>query len=300
MIRKISFAIILALVVVPNFAEAGFGVSPSKVIEDNLVPGSHYERTVYLVQGNPQKDLPIEINIESDRIKDWVKIEGGNEQTIPQGVQQFPIKLIVDVPEDAELDIYKSFVRISTIPEQGNTDGNIAIAIGGRIDLEMTVGDNVIKEYEILIIDILDIKESQDPQVEVKIKNTGNVAAAPSAASFELFNKFGTVRLGYSESEDFENVPSFSESAQVLSFPIDVRYAPGEYWGEVKFYDDEGKIIKELRTVFDVSEAGPLDAALLFLTDFSWLGIVAVVIIFGFVFLKLKKRGRVRRVREEE
>lgn len=294
MYKKIWALFLFVLVLIPFISEAGFGVSPAKVIEENLVPGSHYENTVYLVQGDPKEDLEVRVTVESDKIKDWVSIDGGQDQVIPAGVQQYPVKLIIDVPEDAELNVYKAFVRISTVPEKGNTDGNIAIAIGGRIDLEFIVGDNVVQEYEVTSLDILDIKQNQDPTVEVKIKNTGNVSAAPSAASFELFNKFGTVRLGYAEFEKFNPVKSFSTETQKATFPVDIRFAPGEYWGEVKIYNESGTVIKELRTVFDVSEVGPLDLALVYLLDYYWLGIIAVVIIFLFIVLKLKKNRRRR------
>ncbi len=298
--KLIYFSLIAVFLLGPNVSQAGFGVSPGKIIEDNLVPGSYYETTVYLVQGDPKQDLNINIGVESEYIKDWVTIIDGNQQVIPKGVQQFPLKLAIEVPEDADLNIYKAFLRINTVPEAGNTDGQIAISIGGRIDLELTVGDDIISQYEIISLDILDIKQVEDPTVVVKIRNEGNVSAAPYAASFELFNKFGTVRLGYADFEDFNPVKSFSEESQKITFPVDVRLAPGEYWGEVKIYNDKGEVIKELRTVFDVSEVNNFDLVWAYIVDNIWLvyiaGIAILLIVLVGIIKKIKRR-RIKNIR---
>lgn len=270
-----------------SFAEAGFGVSPGQIIEDKLVPGSHFETTIYLVQGNPTEDLPVELTVESENIKDWITFEQDGKFTIPAGVQQFPVKITFDVPSDASLNIYKAFLRINTIPDAATRDGQIAISIGGRIDVHLTVGDDVIKEYEILSLIIKDIKENKDPTVEVKVKNTGNVSAKPYAATFELFDRFGNVRLGYAEFDNFEEVKSFSEATQDISFPIDVKFAPGEYWGHVKIYNESQQLIKELRTVFNVTEAKWYENLL----QYVWIaGVVVGGLILLFILFIIIKR----------
>lgn len=277
----------LAFLLSFNVAQAGFGVSPGSVDEDKLVPGAVFENIIYLVQGNPQDDLPVRVSVESQDIKEWFSFENGTEFTIPKNVQQFPLKVKVNVPEDADLGDYKAFVRINTVPPEGTQDGQVSISIGGRVDYHLIVGDDVVKEYSVLSTKILNIKENQNPKVEFKIKNTGNVSAAPVAASFELFNKFGTVRLGFSEVDGFEKVAAFSESTQILDFPIDVKFAPGEYWGDIKVYGDEGQIIGSVRSVFNVHEITFLDKLLVYA---KWVGIIIIVIVILFPAIKVIKR----------
>ena len=271
-------------------AFAGFGVSPGQITEENLVPGSRFESTIYLVQGNPELDLPVEATVDSDEIKDWVTFKNGDKFTIPSGVQQYPLEIVVEVPDNADLGIYKAFIRVKTVPDQANTDGTVAIAIGGRVDLNVTVGDDVIEEYEVTSIEILDIREGDDPAINVKVKNTGNVPVAPSLATFELFNRFGTVRLGFAESDKFKKTPSFSEDEQQLNFPIDVRFAPGEYWGHVKIHDEEGKVIKELKTVFDVKEVTLFEK----IVGYWWIIVIliALYLVHSIWKKKRKKSGR--------
>src|SRR3989338_4700146 len=129
-------------------AQAGFGVSPPSIKETRLVPGSRITRTIYLIQGNPEKDVSMDVAVESKDIKDWLSFEPAGSFTIPAGVQQFPLKVTVVVPEDAELGIYKAFIRPSTNPE--NAKSGVAISLGGRIDVELTVGNDVRSEEHTL------------------------------------------------------------------------------------------------------------------------------------------------------
>src|SRR3989344_7283974 len=184
---------LLSLVALP--VHAGFGVSPPSIKETRLVPGSRITRTVYLIQGNPEKDVSMDVAIESKDIKDWLSFEPAGSFIIPAGVQQFPLKITVAVPPDAELGIYKAFVRPSTNPE--NAETGVAISLGGRIDVELTVGDDVFESFTVTNINIEHIRAGEKPKVEIEVENAGNVPTGPSAASFELFNTFGDIRLSY-------------------------------------------------------------------------------------------------------
>jgi len=244
-----------------NSVFAGFGVSPGVLEEEKLVPGSSFERTIYLVQGTPDKEITIEASIESEEIKDWISFKEGDRFVIPAGVQQFPLTVSVTVPNDAELGEYSAFIRVNTVPEKSE-DSQITIALGGRIDVRLTVGDDVISEFSVKSMKLFDIKENKKPKAAIVITNTGNVSTAPDSVTFELFNKYGDVRLAFAENKDFEKVRAFSEKEIILEFPIDIKLAPGEYWGHAKVYND-GVVIKELRTVFNVTEISLVEKLLI-------------------------------------
>lgn len=284
---------ILFFCVAPS-AYAGFGVSPAKIMEDNLVPGSHYERTVYLVQGNPEEDISVTLKLESsDGMADWFTFPEGDVQTIPAGVQQFPVKVLIDVPEDIDLGIYRAFLRINTVPDPAKADGQVAISIGGRIDVEVTVGDNIIEEYDIQSIKIRDIYAGERFVTVVKVNNTGNVPIKPAGISFELFNKFGNVRLSYLESEFEETVPSFTVEDLLVTFKPDTKIAPGEYWGHVKVYDSTNRVIREHKNIFNVQE---VTLATKIIRALPKVGIVLGVIVVGVLVNMYRKRKRKKRV----
>lgn len=262
--KRLLFSLVFAtLLVVPSSVLAGFGVSPAKIVEDRLVKGSVFERTIYFVQGAPEKDLPITINIDDSPIKTWITSEPSGTVVIPKGVQQFPVKIIVRVPQDAELGIYKTFVRASanTIdPSVKASGGNgVSVSMGAVAALELTVGTGLHYEYGIRNIDIKNIREIDDINVDINIENKGNVIAGPNSATFELFNQFGDVRLGYVQGIKVEQVPPFEVKNVNVKFPMSIRLSPGEYWGLVKFYQDGGQFVREHKGIFVVTKATFID-----------------------------------------
>jgi hypothetical protein len=266
------------------YAEAGFGVSPGIIEEDRLVPGSTIERTIYLVQGNQDSDMDIKVSVESPDITEWITFPKGTEFTIPSRQQQFPLDVIIKVPEKAKLGLYNAFIRINTVPKRVE-DSQVTIALGGKVTVKLEVGDDIVSDFRIESINILDISEGKSPKINVRVVNIGNVPVAPENASFELFNKYGEIRLAYGENNDFERVPAFQSEETVLEFPLDVKLGVGEYWGHVKIYSN-GKVVKELRTVFNVLPRGFFAQHLV-----SSLLVLAFIITIGFFIRKRVSRS---------
>src|SRR3989338_7115006 len=89
-VRSLAVGLLAVLVLLPQYAGAGFGVSPSRILEDRAIKGSVIERVVYFVQGTPDRDLEIEITVDDTDIKDWISADPIGHQIIPKGIQQFP------------------------------------------------------------------------------------------------------------------------------------------------------------------------------------------------------------------
>lgn len=257
---QVLFVFLVMLAFANNVEAGGFGVSPPQIIADNLLKGSMYEQTVTLVQSEPNEDLQAEVVFDAPEIESWISIDQGMSFVIPKGEQQFPIKIKISVPEDAPMGKYKGFIRISTTPakiKEVEEGSSVSINYGGRIDLDLTVGNNVIEEFEVLAITMKDIETGWPLLASVKIQNTGNVPVKLDRATFDLFDKYNSVRLGYGQTEEFEFVSPYSTKETLMQFPIDLRLGLGEYSGTVKVYKD-GKVIKELQTPFRVVEKGTL------------------------------------------
>ena len=261
---KGTFQILSVFLVMLTFANnvqaGGFGVSPPQIIADNLLKGSVYEQTVTFVQSEPDEDLQAEVIFDAPEVENWISIDRGMSFVIPKGEQQFPIKVKISVPEDAPMGKYRGFIRISTTPakiKEVEEGSSVSINYGGRIDLDLTVGNNVIEEFEVLAITMKDIESGWPLLASVKVQNTGNVPIRLDRATFDLFDKYNSVRLGYGQTEEFESVSPYSIKETMMQFPIDLKLGLGEYSGIVKVYKD-GKIIKELKTPFRVVEAGTL------------------------------------------
>lgn len=285
----VSFLIFLAIFLnAPGLAHAGFGVSPNAIKEDRLVKGSHIERIVYLVQGNPEEDLEMEVVVDSPDIKEWFSFETENNFVIPKGIQQFPFKVIIDVPEDAELGIYKAFVRVNTKPKRSEGGSGVSIALGGRIDVDLTVGEGIFSDFNVRRIEIADVKEGKRLEVRLVIENLGNVPVAPERVSFELFNKYGNIRLAYIEVTKIEEVDAFKTETITVKFPLDIKLGVGEYLGEVKVYKN-GDITQQLKNIFNVRPKTFLEKYWPWGTG----AVLVVLVIAGFWFVRKRRLAKI-------
>jgi len=284
-----SLAVPLFFFSIPNISLAGFGISPPAIIEDKLVKGSSFDKTIYLIQGNPVEDTAIEVSVDDTSIKSWISISPGTSFVIPKGVQQFPMIVTIHVPKDATLGQYKTFIRTRTVPkiEEGQTGAGVSISLGGRIDVDLTVGEGVFYSFKIKSIKLLSIKETESPQAQIRIENLGNVPAGPDTGTFELFNNFQDIRLVYVQGLSFEKVPAFKTETIISKFPLPVRLSPGEYWGVLRLYDDD-KLIREHKEVFNVHQATFFDKYWKVMA--SGLGVFILLSIF--YLLGRRRRGR--------
>jgi len=275
----------------PPLTHAGFGVSPGAIQEGRLVPGITVTRTIYLVQGNPEADVGIVAEIESRDIKDWITLDSGFNFVIPAGVQQFPMGVTVKVPKDAELGQYSAVVRVHTQPPPAEAAGSVAISLGGLVNIDLTVGNDIILEYRVKGLRVFDVKQGEPLQVSARIENTGNVPASPDSATFELFDKFGNTRLAFitAENEQFPRVPAFAEESVVLEFPLDIVIAPGEYRSHVKVFNEKGDVLREIKIGFSVLERTFLDDIKSYVLI---VGVVLIVIIVALVIFLRRRRIR--------
>lgn len=239
-----------------KFTEAAFGISPPAFRAEHAVKGSTYSQIIYLVQDQPNDDLRIEANLRIDeKIKDWFVINDGKEIIIPKGVRQFPLKVTLNVPKNADLGVYDGSLTFMGVPDQA---GQVTIALGAEATIGVTVGTGIFRKFSVPLVEFLDIEEGWSPRVKVKFNNEGNVAETLDGATYELFDKFGAVRLAYiQKDDDFPEVPPFTIQDYTLEFPIDLHLGIGDYWGSVNLIKGE-KVIATQRTVFKVLEAGSL------------------------------------------
>ncbi len=275
-----------------NLASAAFGISPPFVNSDHLLPGSRYVQTVFLVQDHPDQDTRIKAELEiNDRIKSWITINNGDEIIIPKGVRQFPVNVEIRIPKSAELGLYKGSVTFVGVPDVA---GQVTVALGVKLLLNLTVGTGIYREYSIPLVRFLDIEEGWSPRVYVKFYNGGNVPESLEQAVYELSDQFGAVRLAFIQKNDgFEEIPPFTTQDLTIEFPIDLHLGVGQYWGSVNLYK-EGKILAHQRAVFNVLEKGslsnPFKLALKNIEG-NWIyySIAALVLAVGFFVFKRKK-----------
>lgn len=250
--------IVLAIFALGNIAQAGLGISPSDWIEKNALRGSRIEKTFTLSRSNPDEDLYFKAAIEGE-IKDWIKIEKGLDFVMPKGEQQFPVKVIIDVPQDAEYRNYQAEIRLKSESKSKETSGmGSSVLLNALIRINLIVSQKQVLDYEILQITIPKQEEGNPINVLLKIWNRGNVEAKPTRLTIDFFDKYNQAKIDSKDLTDFSNikaVAAFSEGEIKLEIPLQLGIE--QYWAKVKVYQDE-KVLKSEEITFDVVEKGSL------------------------------------------
>ncbi|MCX6764527.1 MAG: hypothetical protein NTU58_02355 [Candidatus Nealsonbacteria bacterium] len=216
---------------------AGFGVSPPFINNNHLRPGSNFEETIYLVRGQPTEDLIAEINIDAPEIEKWITIEKGLRFLLPKDVQQFPMKVIINIPDDAAYGNYQGYIRVRVIPSGSSTGGQVTNLLGGRIDVGLTVSEEGFSDFRLKGLSIPDF-EKGDPLVCLMVLiNTGNIKTKPTKVHFDIYNTAHTQIIKSGDIFDMDFVEAFQESQIQGTLPINLEI--GEYWADVTLYKEE-------------------------------------------------------------
>jgi hypothetical protein len=267
---------------------AAFGISPPFLNADHLVPGAKYTQTIYLVQDQPDSNLNIVANLQIDQpASSWISLDQGTNFVIPQGVRQFPVQITIAVPSNAGLGVYRGNLTFTTMPE---SQGQVTIALGAQVAINMTVGTGTFEKYSVPLITLPDIQEGQDPVVDVKFENDGNVPESFDGATYELFDQYDNVRLAYiQKSNDFPVTPPFTISDYRISFPAGFYLGVGEYWGVVTFYKN-GQVVASQKGVFNVLKATFFNK-MVRLAESNWISLlIALIFVVAVVVYVIRTR----------
>ncbi|MFQ6083622.1 MAG: hypothetical protein ACE5WD_09695 [Candidatus Aminicenantia bacterium] len=233
-------------------AEAGFGISPSHIQNQLLYPGASFETRIILSRGQPTEDLRAEISIDAPEVEDWITINPGTEFLLPKGEQRVPMFVNIDIPEDAEYKNYKGYIYVKTVPVEAEKRGGVAIALGARLDLDLTVTEIEIIDF---IIRNLRIQSSEEGfhwwkialptkiKLLMNVENTGNVEAAPNRVKIEIWDLNWKDLIAESVDSSLAKVKPFEKKEVTAVFPLEL--GPGDYWTKISVFKDEKEMLRE-------------------------------------------------------
>lgn len=246
--------------------QAGFGISPPYVKSlKPIFPGSRYEQKITLLRSSAEDILQAEVVVNAPDIAPWITIDKGNKFDLPAGELQVPMIVRVDVPADAELGNYKGNINVRIAPKEAGSSG-VAIALGARIDIDLTVDKQSFSDFLVRTIAIPDMESLKQPwswplfsyffhkiEVVLKIENLGNVKVAPSRVKLELYDIGEKSLLEEREDTSLKKVEPYKTEDVTASFRT--KLPPGQYWGKVKVYK-ENEIVKNDKLAFTIYEPG--------------------------------------------
>ncbi len=292
--RNVCFVVFLLMFGLAQIAQAGFGISPPYVKNENLTQGSHYEKNITLVRGDPIEDWEVEIITNVPGADDWISVGQGKNFTMPQGVKQVPILIKIDVPDNAKFGRYIGSIRVKTAPIKDLEQGTISILLGGQIDVNLNVAKDVF-DFQVMRTKISDLETGHKSWIfsfpgiikfSMQVKNIGNIKAAPSKVSFEIYDEKEENILEKTETTKMENTVKPFETDWVTA-NLQTQLKPGSYYAQYKvFKKDEivstGKIhlsILSQGSIIEYKGASILDLSLkdkLIMILFGLLGLGAL------------------------
>jgi hypothetical protein len=258
---------IFALFLAAHPAMAGFGISPPYVKTKNpIFPGSHYEQIITLLRSSAEEALEAKVAVEAPEIASWVRIEQGDSFELPAGALQVPMKVVVDVPKDAEIGNYAGYINVHIVPKGALTGSGVAIALGARIDIDLEVTNEAFIDFMVRMVDIPAIEELKAPwrwpvfswllyrvNVVMKIENLGNIETSPTRVEMDVYDINERGIIATYVDKKIPPVPPFQIADVEASFLT--KLEAGEYWARTRIYKGN-EIVNKDKIIFAVHPPG--------------------------------------------
>ncbi len=288
--KFLSILIVLSIFLQATAVSAGFGISPPYVRSDKLTPGTHYEQQITLLRSSADEELEATVVINAPEISSWISIKDGEVFDLPKGKLQVPMIVVVDVPSDAALDVYKGYINVRITPKDKKS-GGVAIALGARIDIDLTVSNLTIFDFKIRKTDIVNFEELSFPwnmkifswffyrlRVIMTLENLGNLDISPSRVHVNITDISKKKTLASLDDTSFDKVGPFEVGDIEANFPVGL--SAGQYWALIKIYKDNEIIFTDDRT-FTIAQAGEMGASAPSFGIWPWV----LVFIYSFIIL---------------
>lgn len=271
MFKKIFTILLLFLTLLgATPVKAGFGISPPYVRSDKLTPGTHFEQKITLLRSSADEDLQATVTVNAPEISDWISIKQGDVFDLPKGKLQVPMIVMVDVPQNATLDQYKGYINIRISPKDDRASG-VAIALGARVDIDLTVSNLTIFDFKIRKTEVQNFEELSFPwnmkifswffyrlKVAMTLENLGNLDVAPSKVSVQVTDISKKNTKAELVDKSFDKVGPFETSEIEASFPVNLP--AGQYWALIKVYKDNEIMWTDDKT-FTISAPGEMGSS---------------------------------------
>jgi len=274
------------------FVEAGFGITPPYIKNDRLVPGSHIEETIYLVRGDPDQDAIAEItSIDAPNFKDWIIIEKGLKIPLLKGIQQIPMKVIIDVPKDAPFGDYEGFIYLRAVPA-GSQEGQIAALLGGRIDISLVVSEKGVTDFRIKGASVPNFEKGSPLVFFMMLENTGNTKTKPSKVHIDIYDLNHIKILTSGDITEMNEVAPFETKQIEGQIALDLEI--GEYWADITPYKKE-ESLETFKILFTVLPEGtlkkekPLVNKKQGLKDLFYISIVIILLVIIIIITRFYK-----------
>lgn len=286
------FGLIMACILLPGVARAGFGISPGHIWNDRLHPGASFETEIILSRGHPVENLKAEAILDvPPEIQDWFSFYPGPVVLLPEGEKRVPLRIRIDVPEDAEFKHHRGHITIQTRPAEVVPGVGVGVLLGARMSVDLTVTELRIIDFIIRNLRVPDSEQGFNwgfirlpGRVDflMNVENIGNVKVAPHRVEIEVWDlaKHNLIAQGVDKS--LRKVEPFDKQDVEANFWLNID--SGVYWAVIRVFKNEYEILRDEKLPLTIT---PFEMNLK-----DWLIVVGIIIIIiGIVLIILWKTG---------
>ena len=189
--KIITFLILTAVILVFPKAVFAFGITPAEINIQDLNPGSHYETTIYVTRPQAEANEALKVVLETDLgdMSGWFKFVPGKEFDFPMGKSTTSFKVIIDVPENADLKNFKGQITAKGLSDKKASEG-VTIIKGAVLGVNVGTSDVEKLNLKILSMTAPDVNKGDPVRLLINIKNLGNTAVAPDRVNLEIMDLF--------------------------------------------------------------------------------------------------------------
>lgn len=305
----VLFLVVVFFAMFPIALNAGFGVTPPYVKNSELTRNSIYEQKIMLVRGSPDFDALAEIMVDVPGANEWITVEPSKEVLLAEGERLTPITVRIQVPDKANFGDYSGTIRVNTraVNEGDRGRGTVSIALGARINFDISVIDRIIKKFEIRRVRISDFNEGRTVRwleypgkmvFTMTLQNTGNVPVAPDRITVDIYDSSGKDLLERTEhTNKIRKVNPFGTDDVHAELPS--HLPPGSYRGHFSIYNGD-EVVRSGELSFGIRPAGTIEGD----TGYGFWGlslwhkttivgpIIILILIFISLILYFSKRTR--------
>lgn len=250
MVYKNLVLILLAGLFLTNLVSA-IGVTPPRIVIDEILKDSSVEQTVRLV--DIEEGTPVSVQLSGEG-SEWVSVKNGREFIFSDDTDE--VTFLVDIPEKAPNGEYKVSAQILTSSKDVVQGSNTASVVSGiMVEIKFGVSGDEHKDYSIRKIFIHSFEVGTPLTVTMDIKNNGNVLAKPDMVELDIKDKVSKQIILSEETKTSGSVEPFQAGESIATFNVDLE--EDFYFGDVRVHTNNG-IIEETDIPFDVLPEGSL------------------------------------------
>jgi hypothetical protein len=226
---------------------AGFGVSPTNVLNEYLKPGFTFEREIFISRSVDLAEAEINIASELPGFESWFSFLPGKTFKFANGSSTTSFKILINVPEDAEYKRYDGVIRVTAKSAQQEV-GGVSIINGARLEVNLATTE---EEFKLLTIKSIKVRNSlvgEDIKIDIIGENSGNVAVSPRMEVTIM-----DLLMEDLETHEIQNFGSIEPNeTKDLTGEFKTNLETGEYFILVKVFLDE-ELLRQDRLVFNIN-----------------------------------------------